>query len=143
MTFLRISDVIEDRHTTSLLACLYLRGRLCKTELARAVSTNPRMGQKIDRLVDLGFLSSETVGRRTELELTSIGCLVAESLCRMEEDVYGGFGDPGHMYGGSVYPFSENNDSVDDWFVTSRESRRLKEDEGQGGTGAPPCEPQS
>ena len=38
MTLLRISDVIEDRHATSLLACIFLRGRMPKTTLAQSVS---------------------------------------------------------------------------------------------------------
>lgn len=50
MTLLRISDVIEDRHATSLLACIFLRGRMPKTTLAQSVSNNPRMAVDVDFL---------------------------------------------------------------------------------------------
>ncbi|MFT0898520.1 hypothetical protein [Candidatus Methanoprimaticola sp. MG2] len=42
--FLRISDLIECRHITSIIACLYMRGAMPKTALYSSVSTNPRMG---------------------------------------------------------------------------------------------------
>ena len=110
MTILRISDVIEDRHATSLLACLYMRGKMPKTTLAHSVSTNPRMGMKIDRLQDLGFITATKDGRRIQIELTPKGRTVARSLCLMEREVYGDLGDPGHVYEGASFPCSTSKE---------------------------------
>lgn len=121
MTLLRISDVLEDRHATSLLACIFLRGRMPKTALAQSVSNNPRMGSKIDRLEDLGFFTATKEGRRIVIDLTPRGLRVASMLCTMEQDVYGDVGDPGHVYEESCYPCSDQADQTTDWYATSRE----------------------
>ena len=118
MTILRISDVIEDRHATSLLACLYMRGKMPKTTLAHSVSTNPRMGMKIDRLQDLGFITATKDGRRIQIELTPKGRTVARSLCLMEREVYGDLGDPGHVYEGASFPCSGKDDITSDWYLS-------------------------
>ncbi len=125
MTILRISDVIEDRHATSLLACLYMRGKMPKTTLAHSVSTNPRMGMKIDRLQDLGFITATKDGRRIQIELTPKGRTVARSLCLMEREVYGDLGDPGHVYEGASFLCSGKDDITSDWYATSKEMAAL------------------
>ena len=121
MTLLRISDVIEGKHNTSILVCLYMRGRMSKTALSRAISSNPRMGQKIDNLVDMGFIEATPTGKRIDLDLTPLGTQVAESLCRIEEDVYGEVGDPGHIFAGDCFIGSDGSDYVKDGYVPCRE----------------------
>lgn len=121
MTLLRISDVIESKHSTSILVCLYMRGRMSKTALSRAISSNPRMGQKIDNLVDMGFIEATQTGKRIDLDLTPLGTQVAESLCRIEEDVYGEVGDPGHIFAGDCFIGSNGSDCVKDGYVSCRE----------------------
>ncbi len=120
MALLRISNVIESKHSTTLLVCLYMRGKMSKTALARSVSTNPRMGQKIDELVDMGFIEAKKTGKRIEMDLTPLGTRVAESLCRIEEDVYGEVGDPGHIYSGDCFIGPDGSDRMRDGYLSCR-----------------------
>lgn len=83
------------------------------------------MGLKIDRLQDLGFLSSCKEGRKIVIDLTPQGESVARMLCSMEKKVYGDVGDPGHVYEGSIFPCSDDEDEVSDWYMTSRELAAL------------------
>lgn len=93
MKFLRIGNVIEDKHAIDLIACLYMRGEMPRTHLSRNVSTNPRMGQKIDRLIGLGLIQARKNGRRTDLRLSEKGEELARGLCMIEECMYGDVGD--------------------------------------------------
>lgn len=102
MSMLRISDIIECRHVTSILVCLYMRGDMGKTDLYRAVSTNPRMGQKLDMLTEHGLVRFDREGRRTVVRLTECGKAVAEGLCRLERILYGSVGDPGRLTEGTL-----------------------------------------
>lgn len=116
MAFLRIGEVIEDKHAVDLIACLYMRGEMTRTCLCRSISTNPRMGQKVDRLIDLGLIESRRRGRVSELSLSEKGEDLARGLCMIEERMFGDLGDAGHLYYGWMDPV-EDTESVRDEYV--------------------------
>ena len=89
MTILRVSELIECKHMTSILACLYMRGSMGKSEIYDTISNSPNMALKLRILSDEGLVESNQVGRRTEYSLTEKGSSVAEKLCGLEELVYG------------------------------------------------------
>lgn len=117
MSFLRISEILECKHITSIIACLYMRGSMSKSSIYANVSTNPRMGQKIDMLIESGLLESKHVGRRINISLTEKGNTIGQALCRMEEELYGDYGDEGHIHQGDYHPGEYYEDCCDEWFA--------------------------
>ncbi len=100
MPILRVSNIIESRHMTSIIACLYMRGKMGKSEIYNVISNSPNMARKLDVLVEEGLITSTTNGRRIEISLTDKGTTVAESLCDLEERMYGSVGDLQHFEDG-------------------------------------------
>lgn len=78
--------VLEEKHMLSAL--IYLAGNdgCTKTELYRAVSTNPRMPEKLSSLERAGLLTMDTDAgsNTTRIHLTETGRRVSE--CLIEAD---------------------------------------------------------
>lgn len=88
----KISDIIEDRHNNMIILLLYLCGKKSKTEIYHAVSTNPRMNQKLQHLEQAGIITvtkEKSTRERSVVALTPLGVKYAEGLCRLETSVGG------------------------------------------------------
>ena len=120
MTILRVSELIECKHMTSILACLYMRGSMGKSEIYDTISNSPNMALKLRILSDEGLVESNQVGRRTEYSLTEKGSSVAEKLCGLEELVYGRVGDLNHLEEGIIRLDEDVPDETRDWFEDRR-----------------------
>lgn len=122
MSILRVSRIIESRHMTSIIACLYMRGTMGKSEIYQSISNSPNMAQKLRILADEGLITSTYNGRRTEISLTDKGTTVAEALCDMEEKVYGSVGDLQRYQDGEI-SFDWGPGPSYEWFETGRGKR--------------------
>lgn len=92
MQKLVIGDIIQDKHNILIIMALYLSGRKSKTEIYRAVSTNPRMAQKLQNLVDKGIITMKlerSVRDRNMVDLTPLGETYARWLCQLETSMGG------------------------------------------------------
>ncbi|MDO5862273.1 MAG: hypothetical protein Q4Q58_05735 [Thermoplasmata archaeon] len=95
MSFLRIGDILESRHMTGILVYLMLNGPRYKSEIYRNVSNSPRMQYKLEQLEECGMVTMTQRGKRTEVELTDSGQMLADHLYEMEKTLYGDrFGEP-------------------------------------------------
>ena len=81
----RISS-LEDKHLMSMLMYLREKGPSRKTDIYDAVSTNPRMTLKVERLEAMGLISTEynNALRSTVVTLTEEGRQVAEHLAAVD-----------------------------------------------------------
>lgn len=116
MGMLKISDIIEVKHVTSILVCLLLRGPQFKSVLSRSISTNPRMGEKIDFLVDAGVLEAKKNGRGIDIALSPTGEILAKGLYDIELQIHGVAGDEWHMYGGDMLMDSRAKETKSEWY---------------------------
>ncbi len=92
----RISNILEDKHSTSIIILLYICGRKSKTEIYDMVSTNPRMPMKLDNLARNGIVTVtlENGSRpRSMVDLTPLGRTYAKGLCDLEMSVGGDLSD--------------------------------------------------
>ena len=81
----RISS-LEEKHLMSMLMYLREKGPSRKTDIYDAVSTNPRMTLKVERLEAMGLISTEynNALRSTVVTLTEEGRKVAEHLAAVD-----------------------------------------------------------
>ena len=81
----RISS-LEEKHLMSMLMYLREKGPSRKTDIYDAVSTNPRMTLKVERLEAMGLISTEynNALRSTVVTLTEEGRRVAEHLAAVD-----------------------------------------------------------
>ena len=81
----RIST-LEEKHLMSMLMYLREKGPSRKTDIYDAVSTNPRMTLKVERLEAMGLISTEynNALRSTVVTLTEEGRKVAEHLAAVD-----------------------------------------------------------
>ncbi len=81
--------LFETKHVMRILVFLHLCGPKCKSDIYRAVSTNPRMASKIDLMEQRGLLMrkvQENGSRKILYDLTPMGENCAAMVCRMEEE---------------------------------------------------------
>jgi DNA-binding HxlR family transcriptional regulator len=80
-------SVLEERHVISILVFLQRNGQSKRIDLYNAVSTNPNMPKKIDRLESLGLVKQrrEHCTHTTYVSLTPTGEEVVGLLRRMED----------------------------------------------------------
>ena len=78
--------VLEERHMISTMLFLAGSDGCTKTELYRAVSTNPRMPEKLDILEGAGLIRQqrEESSRTTRVELTDLGKRVSAALAEID-----------------------------------------------------------
>lgn len=84
---LKINEVMSERNTAAIIIFLYMFGPQRRTEIYKAISTNPRMPQKLEVLKEYGIIKS-TDGRwdsRGPIELSDNGTAMAKMLCQMEK----------------------------------------------------------
>ena len=81
----RIST-LEEKHLISMLMYLREKGPSRKTDIYDAVSTNPRMTLKVERLEAMGLISTEynNALRSTVVTLTEEGRQVADHLAAVD-----------------------------------------------------------
>ena len=81
----RIST-LEEKHLMSMLMYLREKGPSRKTDIYDAVSTNPRMTLKVERLEAMGLISTEynNALRPTVVTLTEEGRQVADHLAAVD-----------------------------------------------------------
>ena len=81
----RISS-LEEKHLMSMLMYLREKGPSRKTDIYDAVSTNPRMTLKVERLEAMGLISTEynNALRSTVVTLTEEGRQVADHLAAVD-----------------------------------------------------------
>ena len=77
-------SVLESRHNIAILLAL-INGPMTKSELYRAVSTNPRMPEKLAVLERAGLLTISRIDYRKDVvELTEKGMRVAGKLSELD-----------------------------------------------------------
>ena len=81
----RISS-LEEKHLMSMLMYLREKGPSRKTDIYDAVSTNPRVTLKVERLEAMGLISTEynNALRSTVVTLTEEGRQVADHLAAVD-----------------------------------------------------------
>ncbi|MBR4227103.1 MAG: winged helix-turn-helix transcriptional regulator [Candidatus Methanomethylophilaceae archaeon] len=80
--------LFETKHVLRILVFLHLCGPKSKSDIYRAVSTNPRMAYKLDLMEAYGLVAKkpkESGSRREVYDLTPRGESCATMFCRMEE----------------------------------------------------------
>ncbi len=80
--------LFETKHVLRILVFLHLCGPKSKSDIYRAVSTNPRMASKLDLMESSGLVTRRPMekGSRKEIyDLTPSGESCAAMFCRMEE----------------------------------------------------------
>jgi hypothetical protein len=88
---LEINDVMSERNTAAIIIFLYMFGPQRRTEIYKAISTNPRMPKKLEILKEHGIIKA-TDGRwdaHGPIELSDAGTTMAKMLCQMERLVGG------------------------------------------------------
>ncbi len=81
--------LFETKHVMRILVFLHLCGPKSKSDIYRAVSTNPRMADKLDLMEERGLLfrmPKERGSRKILYDLTPRGESCAVLVCRMEEE---------------------------------------------------------
>ena len=81
--------LFETKHVLRILVFLHLCGPKSKSDIYRAVSTNPRMAEKLDMMESRGLVfrkPRENGSRREIYDLTPSGEHCAAMFCRMEEE---------------------------------------------------------
>ena len=88
---LNINEILNEKNTAAIIMYLYLFGAKTRTEIYNAISTNPRMPQKLEKLLEQKIIkyTAENSKDGTRVELTSMGMKIGEMLCRMERLVGG------------------------------------------------------
>lgn len=79
-------SALEEKHLISMLLYLREKGPSRKTDIYDAVSTNPRMTLKVERLEAMGLINTEfnNALRSTVVTLTDEGRKVAEHLAAVD-----------------------------------------------------------
>ena len=81
--------LFETKHVLRILVFLHLCGPKSKSDIYRAVSTNPRMAEKLDMMEKHGLvmrMPRERGSRKEIYDLTTKGENCAVMFCRMEEE---------------------------------------------------------
>ena len=82
--------VLETKHNLRILMYLHMCGPGTKTEIYNAVSTNPRMPEKLNMLVEHGLVEQKinrNGNRKVRYDLTPKGRKFTDHLCGMSEDL--------------------------------------------------------
>lgn len=81
------ATVLEQKHMIAALLYLAENDGCTKTELYGAVSSNPRMPEKLDALEEAGLITQDRSegSRAVRLSLTDLGHSVATRLAEIEE----------------------------------------------------------
>ena len=79
-------SVLEQKHMISTILFLADSGGCTKSELYRAVSTNPRMPEKLDMLEEAGLITQEQSdgSRSVRISLTDLGTEVSAILSEID-----------------------------------------------------------
>lgn len=88
---LKVNDVFSERNVVLILVYLYVFGPRTRSEIYHDVSTNPRMSNKLQLLIDVGLVhqTEKDWYNRKELSLTEAGKKVAEYLISLEKQLGG------------------------------------------------------
>ncbi len=81
--------LFETKHVLRILVYLHLCGPKSKSDIYRAVSTNPRMAEKLDLMESRGLVERmpmESGKKKVIYDLTPSGENCASMFCRMEEE---------------------------------------------------------
>jgi len=83
--------IFGEKNMVSIIMSLYLFGPQKKSDLYRAISTNPRMPQKLQILENYGIIKStmDIPSGRTIIELTDLGVKYGSSLESLERQTGG------------------------------------------------------
>ena len=76
---------LDRRHMMSILLYLLENGTSIKTDIYNSISRNSNMSQKIDRMVDLGLVTTTLSVHGVYVDLTFKGSQVAMKLRSVEE----------------------------------------------------------
>ncbi len=82
-------SLFETKHVLRILVFLHLCGPKSKSDIYRAVSTNPRMADKLNLMESRGLIArkpKESGCRKEMYDLTPVGKNCAALICRMEEE---------------------------------------------------------
>ena len=77
-------DLIDNRHMMSVLLYLLENGQCNRTSIYNSISRNSNMPQRLDRMVDLGLLTSSASIHGIFMDLTERGRYIAEHLVLIE-----------------------------------------------------------
>ncbi|MBQ8178957.1 MAG: winged helix-turn-helix transcriptional regulator [Candidatus Methanomethylophilaceae archaeon] len=80
--------ILEERHVVGIIMYLHMFGPRSRSEIYKAVSTNPHMPRKLDMLEERGLVKTGDMvegGRSRPVRLTHLGKIYAEALCSLEE----------------------------------------------------------
>ena len=79
------NEILQGKHQTDIIVYLYINGARTKSEIYAAVSTNPRMSEKLDILCRRGIIREIRTYSRQMYGLTHMGFEYARLLCYLEE----------------------------------------------------------
>ena len=77
-------DRLDNRHMMSVLLYLLENGQCNRTSIYNSISRNSNMPQRLDRMVDLGLLTSSASIHGIFMDLTERGRYIAEHLALIE-----------------------------------------------------------
>ena len=77
-------DLIDNRNMMSVLLYLLENGQCNRTSIYNSISRNSNMPQRLDRMVDLGLLTSSASIHGIFMDLTERGRYIAEHLVLIE-----------------------------------------------------------
>ena len=77
-------DLIDNRHMMSVLLYLLENGQSNCTLIYNSISRNSNMPQRLDRMIDLGLLTSDASIHGIFMDLTDRGRYIAEHLVLIE-----------------------------------------------------------
>ena len=77
-------DRLDDKHMMAVLLFLLENGQSNRTSIYNSISRNSNMPYKLDRMVDLGLLTSATSIHGIFMDLTDRGRYIAEHLVLIE-----------------------------------------------------------
>ena len=78
-------DRLDDKHMMAVLLYLLENGQSNRTSIYNSISRNSNMPYKLDRMVDLGLLTSATSIHGIFMDLTERGRYIAEHLVFIEK----------------------------------------------------------
>lgn len=84
---LKFCELLSEKHMMSILMFLRTFGASSKSEIYKAVSTNPRMSKKIETLENAGLVSSRRDAHsrnKVIIDLTPAGISCADTLLELE-----------------------------------------------------------
>ena len=111
-------DRLDQRHMMSVLLYLLDNGTSIKTDIYNNISRNSNMSQKIDRMVDLGLVTTTLSVHGVYVDLTFKGSQVAMKLRSVEEMLR----DHRSHIGSGIQGVTDRMSTPMDLFIVSRNS---------------------